>query len=101
MLQRPTLRLHRPIQAQPIAKIISDTVLYSQVLLELVVILNHFVPSSFKLMDERTSAFGLVSVAGGASEEVGTVLAGTKGALKGRAVIELEAVETLEGDGYA
>ena len=73
----------------------SDSVLDSEVFLELIVILDDLVPSALQTMDERTGTFGFLCVTLGIRQIVRTILARAKRTLQSVTITHLESIETL------
>ena len=94
-LEGPDTEVLLVVDAEALAEVSGDAVLHTEVLLELVVVLNHFVSSPFQRVDKRTRALALERVALRVSQEVRTVLARAERALERAAVAHLEPVETL------
>ena len=86
------------VDAEALAKVSGDAVLHAEVLLELVVVLNHFVSAPLQCVDKRARALALERVALCVSQEVRAVLARAERALQRAAVAHLEPIETLVQD---
>jgi len=72
-----------------------DSVLDSEVFLELIVILDDLVPSALQTMDERTGTLGFLCVTLGIRQIVRTILACAKRTLQSVTITHLESIETL------
>jgi len=79
-------------QAELEAEIGGNLALNREVVLELVVVLDHFVTAALESMDERAGALGFLRLTLRIGKEVGTVLAGAEGASQSVAVTHLKPV---------
>ena len=70
------------------AILVCNLVLNLEILLEFIVIFNHFVSSSFKVVDERTGAFLLESFTIVVQKEVRTVFGSAKGAFEDDSILQ-------------
>ena len=82
-------------KAKVVAEILRDAILNTQVLLELVVILDDLVTPALQLMDEGARAFRLMRLTLSVGQEVCTVLTCAKRALQRVTVAHLKSVQTL------
>ena len=81
-LERPDIEPLCIENAEPFAKVRSNSVLHAQEVLELIVILDDLISPPLQPMDEGTRAFALMSLALSVGQKIRAVLARAKRALQ-------------------